>query len=175
MATTRELNEQEQSSQLYAAAPLLQAFIECSDKLQVHAKKMLAVMLDSHADPENRDLAACTLADILFPNMHEGDKKLGIDLADAEVMAKGHVESREALDAMDLEEETFANRLGAAMQAADLTQTALARRVGVGQSAISMMLNRQCRPQKRTVTRVAEALGVSPDALWPGHTTARQG
>jgi len=43
----------------------------------------------------------------------------------------------------------------------------LAEKIGVGQPAISMMLQRQCRPQKRTVMRIAEALGVSAEELWP--------
>jgi hypothetical protein len=31
-----------------------------------------------------------------------------------------------------------------------------------------MMLQRQCRPQRRNVARMAEALEVPPDTLWPG-------
>jgi lambda repressor-like predicted transcriptional regulator len=38
--------------------------------------------------------------------------------------------------------------------------------VGVGQSALSMMLKRQCRPQERTVQRLAEGLGVAAEELW---------
>ena len=29
------------------------------------------------------------------------------------------------------------------------------------------MLNRKCRPQKRTLLKVADALGVRPQELWP--------
>lgn len=49
-----------------------------------------------------------------------------------------------------------------------MTQDQLAEKIGVGQPAISMMLKRQCRPQKRTVQRLAEALGVAAEELWPG-------
>jgi len=49
-----------------------------------------------------------------------------------------------------------------------MTQEALAAKLGVGQPAISNMLNRQCRPQRRTVLRLAQALGISPEELWPG-------
>ena len=49
-----------------------------------------------------------------------------------------------------------------------MTQEQLAAKIGVGQPAISNMLNRQCRPQRRTVKRLATALDVSPEDLWPG-------
>jgi transcriptional regulator with XRE-family HTH domain len=68
---------------------------------------------------------------------------------------------------MDREEATFADRLRAVMQERGVTQEQLAERIGVGQSAIAMMLQRQCRPQRRTVSRMAEALEVPPDRLWP--------
>ena len=68
---------------------------------------------------------------------------------------------------MDHEEATFAERLREVMKKKAVTQEQLADRIGVGQPAISLMLQRACRPQKRTVFRLAEALGVSPDELWP--------
>jgi transcriptional regulator with XRE-family HTH domain len=54
------------------------------------------------------------------------------------------------------------------MQAKKWTQEMLAEKAGVGQPAISNMLNRQCRPQRRTIQKFAAVLGVSPDELWPG-------
>jgi transcriptional regulator with XRE-family HTH domain len=48
-----------------------------------------------------------------------------------------------------------------------MTQAQLADKLGLGQPAISMMLQRNCRPQKRTVVRLADALGVAPEELWP--------
>jgi transcriptional regulator with XRE-family HTH domain len=54
------------------------------------------------------------------------------------------------------------------MESNGLTQAELAAKVGVGQPAISMMLNRSCRPQKKTVRRIATALGVTVEELWPG-------
>jgi lambda repressor-like predicted transcriptional regulator len=53
------------------------------------------------------------------------------------------------------------------MQKCGVTQVQLAETIGVGQSAIAMMLQRECRPQRRTVARMAEALGVTPETLWP--------
>jgi transcriptional regulator with XRE-family HTH domain len=53
------------------------------------------------------------------------------------------------------------------MEAQGLSQAELAAKVGIGQPAVSMMLNRACRPQRKTVLRFAEALGVRPEELWP--------
>ncbi|MGA7500029.1 MAG: helix-turn-helix domain-containing protein, partial [Isosphaeraceae bacterium] len=69
---------------------------------------------------------------------------------------------------MDLEEETFANSLVGHMKAKGISQVELAAAIGVGQPAISMMLSRDCRPQRRTVEKLARALGVPPNDLWPG-------
>ncbi len=57
------------------------------------------------------------------------------------------------------------------MEKRNLTQTALAGLVGLYQSAISVMLSRQCRPRRRTVAKLATALGVAPAGLCPaaGH------
>ncbi|MCZ2343233.1 MAG: helix-turn-helix domain-containing protein [Bacteroidales bacterium] len=166
---TKPFSEQDAIiTMIQGVAPLFQAFLECSNALQQHAKTMFAVFRDPEATDEDRYLAAATLADILYPNTHEGDKLLGLDLATAEQIAKTHhPEARAVLDQMDAEEATFAARLEKAMAARNITQTELARRIGVGQPAIANLLNRECRPQKRTVARLAEALDMAPTELWP--------
>ena len=58
------------------------------------------------------------------------------------------------------------------MEVSEMTQAQLAGVVGIGQPAISMMLKRQCRPQQRTVQRLAEALGVAAEKLWPEDSQA---
>ncbi len=68
---------------------------------------------------------------------------------------------------MDAEEATFAERLSAVMAAKGFSQSRLARASDVGQPAISMLLARSCRPQRRTVERLARALDVAPGDLWP--------
>ena len=93
----------------------------------------------------------------------------GLDLAEAEAIAPSqNLEAREVLSRMDEEEANFAKRLRQLMETEGLTQAQLADAVGIGQPAVSMILNRSCRPQRKTVLRFAEALGVSPDHLWPG-------
>ena len=68
---------------------------------------------------------------------------------------------------MDKEESFFADRMRELMEVKGTTQAELAAKVGIGQPAISMMLNRACRPQRKTVLRFAEALEVPPEELWP--------
>ena len=99
------------------------------------------------------------LAEILFPD-REDDNSPEMDLGGSE-------ESDIVLDDMDRQEESFANTLRALLEEKGMTQVELAEMLGIGQPAISMMLQRQCRPQRRTVARIAEALGVECSALWP--------
>jgi ribosome-binding protein aMBF1 (putative translation factor) len=115
-----------------------------------------------------------TLADALFPNLHEG--KLGMDLQESEGLGAGQSrEMKEVLEAMDAEEATFAERLRGTMEQRGLTQQALAERLGIGQPAVSNLLKRQCRPQRRTVSRLAKVLDVSPCELWPGFPVEQEG
>lgn len=152
---------------LLYSAKVLHAFAECSDEIQAGILEVLEVLIDPETDPDDRQLAIATLADALFPNPHEG--LLGLDLCESEQMgASVSEETRQALDEMDQEEAIFADRLSSLMKSRGISQVKLAEMSGVGQPAISNMLKRQCRPQRRTVQRFADALGVPPEALWPG-------
>ena len=152
--------------ELLQGAKFLHAFLECSDAIQKCIIELLGVVCDQGVDPDDRDMALFTLADCLFPNLHEG--KLGLDLEESEKMGASYAEeTRIAIEELDQEEAVFAERLKQEMDRLQLTQETLAEKVGVGQSAISNILLRQCRPQRKTVLRFAEALEVSPDLLWP--------
>jgi DNA-binding phage protein len=150
---------------LLQAAKFLLAYLECSDEIQAGIRSLLEILNDPNTDEDDRDSTLITLADALFPNPRDG--KLGMDLEESERLeAVSSEESRTALEEMDREEATFATRLRDIMQKEGMTQEELAVKVGIGQSAISNMLNRHCRPQRRTVVRLAQALCVAPDALW---------
>src|SRR5205807_6174384 len=75
---------------------------------------------------------------------------------------------RELRAGLEQAEAAFAATLARLLAERQLTQAQLAERIGVGQSAISMLLKRRCRPQRRTLGKLAEALGVPVDVLWPG-------
>lgn len=148
-------------------AKFLHAYLECSDELQEGIRELVAVLHDPETSEDDRLMTLRTLADTMLPNPHKGE--LGMDLEESEKMgAERYPETRDALAEMDAEEATFAERLAAAMQKSGLTQEQLAAKAGVGQPAISNMLRRTCRPQRRTVVRFAEVLGVAPTDLWPG-------
>jgi lambda repressor-like predicted transcriptional regulator len=77
-------------------------------------------------------------------------------------------EQREMRKRMDHQEEQFVERLSRLLAERQITPAELARRIGVGQSAVSMLLSRKCRPQPRTLGKIADALGVRVEDLWPG-------
>jgi lambda repressor-like predicted transcriptional regulator len=68
---------------------------------------------------------------------------------------------------LEREEELFVANLKRLMSERRLTQAELAERVGLSQPAISMMLARKYRPQRRTVRLLAQVLGVAEGELWP--------
>jgi lambda repressor-like predicted transcriptional regulator len=139
------------------------AYDECDPEIREVVDDMFAICKSDTAGPDQKRRAVHTIIEALFPS-------LAVDLEE-EV---GRVDACPAALAyeqeLDAQEATFAERLKNAMQSLGWTQEKLAERTGVGQPAISNMLNRQCRPQKRTVRRIAEALGVPPEQLWPGIT-----
>lgn len=149
------------------AAKLLRAFLECSDTIQASIREMLDILSDPETDEVDYEMTLFTLAEALFPSRHEG--KLGVDLAESERLdAEQSEEMRAAVRCLDEEEAAFSKLVRQAMKERGMTQTQLAEKLGIGQPAVSNILNRKARPQRRTVQRFAEALGMTPEALWPG-------
>lgn len=146
---------------------LLRAYLACSDEAQKAVREMFRLLEDPLTSEEQRQMALSTIADVLFRNPHKGE--YGVDLAAAEADAAA-VDPwlRSSVKQMDDEEATFAQRLRKLMHERRITQEELAERIGVRQPAISNMLNRDCRPQKKTIMKLATALTVSPAVLWPG-------
>src|SRR5262249_49393951 len=120
---------------------------------------------DSETDSDDRDAALATLAEALFPISHNGE--LGIEIGALRAEADKFPSVKAAFDAADAQQATFATRLDAIMKSKEIGQSDLAKMIGVQQPAISMMLSRDCRPQRRTIEKIAGALGVKPEDLWP--------
>jgi lambda repressor-like predicted transcriptional regulator len=150
-------------------ATYLGTFRECSDEIQAMIVEMASIANDPEATPEEREAAVATIAEALFPDGDDGT--LGIDLEASESLDSEGPE-KSVLDALNAEEATFGERLAALLRDKQVTQVQLAELIGVGQPAISMMLAPRCRPQRRTVEKIAEALGVDPEELWPGFAHA---
>ncbi|MCA9086083.1 MAG: helix-turn-helix transcriptional regulator, partial [Planctomycetaceae bacterium] len=99
------------------------------------------------------------------PQSHNG--ALGADLAELEEEASKDVDVKAVIAELDAEETRFGERVKAALATVGMTQQELANAIGVGQPAVSMLLNRECRPQRRTVEKIANALNVPFAELWP--------
>lgn len=136
-------------------------YMECSPEIRATVDEMLDILNDVDASEEEKERATHVIIEALFPS-------LAVDVCNAYSCVLKSDEAKSVSEDMGREVETFASRLKDAMQEKGITQEWLATQVGVGQPAISMLLNRESRPQKRTVLRIAEAIGIQPDRLWPG-------
>jgi transcriptional regulator with XRE-family HTH domain len=141
---------------------------ECSDAVQQVVIKLLDVIKNPDTTPAERQRTLSTIADALFINPDETDGGYGQDLAASEPNAAAKVPrlARE-VEKMNTHEATFAQRLRELMEAKRISQQELADRVHCSQPAISQMLNRACRPQKKTILKLAEVLNVQARDLWP--------
>jgi lambda repressor-like predicted transcriptional regulator len=147
-------------------AQVFQAYMECTDEIQEVIRDMAAIVNDPEATENERSMACSTIAEALFPSRHAGH--LGIDLEEAEVLdAEDSKEFKEACDSMNEEESCFADRVQAILKTRGMSQAALAEACDIGQSAISNLLSRRSCPQRRTIEKIARALQVSPDEIWP--------
>ena len=156
-----------QTQSFKLASPIVLAFLECDDELRAVALELLGHLSSGELDKHDEQSTCALLAEILFPNA-DSTGRPGLDLIEAEaIAAQEHPDAGPILAEMDREENTFAERLRCHMTAKGITQVELAEKVGIGQPAISMMLNRTCRPQKKTVQKLAAALEVAPTDLWP--------
>ncbi|MBX3405018.1 MAG: helix-turn-helix transcriptional regulator [Phycisphaeraceae bacterium] len=146
-------------------AKMFQAYLESSDDVRAVIDSMAQIYNDPAADPEVRESALDTLIDALFPKCHKGD--LGIDLEEVKAFPADGTGVENVQAQLVNEEATFATQLSSLMEKQGMSQVELAKATGVNQSAISMMLSRTCRPQRRTVEKLAKALGVDAAVLWP--------
>jgi lambda repressor-like predicted transcriptional regulator len=143
------------------------AYDECDPEIREAIDEMCAICANPEAGHDQKRRAMHTIMEALFPS-------LAVDHMEAIDGVRSLPESLAYERELDAQEETFSERLRTAMQKKGWTQERLAERTGVGQPAISNMLNRQSRPQTRTVLRIAEALEVPPEDLWPGISASKQ-
>ncbi len=152
----------------------IRLYMECSDVVQSVVRSMFAVLESPSVTEDDRQRAFATIADALYLNPLEGHGNYGMDLAriERETALKHPEEQRRPqianrLDQLDSQETVFADRLREILDRKNIKQEELAERVGCTQSAISKMLTRNCRPQKKTIFKLADALNVEPTDLWP--------
>lgn len=162
MTEHKSVNTNRLTSEMFAR--VFQAFKECSDEIQLAIADMVEVFNSDDATEDEREAAISTITEALFPSRDEGELGINLEKCASAVVTK---DAKEVLRQMNEEEATFATRLQELLDLNNMTQGDLAKKIDVGQSAISMMLTRDCRPQRRTVEKIAQALKVSVEDLWP--------
>ncbi len=149
-------------------AEVFRAYVEASNEVQAVIREMCLIYNDSESDSDERDAAIATLVEALFPVSHNGE--LGIDVNDLDrVCSEASREFKEAIQVANDEQTFFSDRLAKLIDAKNIDQNTLANLIGVKQPAISMMLTRNCKPQRGTVKKLAAALDVKPEELWPSY------
>lgn len=152
----------------------IRRYMECSDEVQSVVRSMFAVLEHEHTTEVDRQRALATIADALYLNSEAGHGSYGLDLVKSQqqirdlhpdVTRRPIVAHR--LNQMDLQEASFTERLKTILQEKNITQEELAERIGCTQPAISKILSRKSRPQRKTILKMAAALHVEPSELWP--------
>jgi lambda repressor-like predicted transcriptional regulator len=149
-----------------SASAILAAFLGLAEGQQVTIRKRVSVAIDPERTAEQRRKAETAIVAAL--RLSTDARGSARPLSDEERLSAAHRAVRERVDR---EARLFADTLARLLAERQMTQGELARRIGVGQSAISMMLSRQCRPQPRTLGKLADALAVPVEELWPGKLT----
>lgn len=140
------------------------AYQAASPKIKEVIEAMCLIVNDKDATHEERESALDTLNEALFPMSKDGE--YGVALEKIKILPTDEGQDHADAASLNAQEAHFANRVNALMKKRGLTQAVLAERIGVGQPAVSMILNRECRPQRRTVKKIADALGVTPAEIW---------
>ena len=159
-APTFDARPEDFSRNVVAFGTFLNAYRECSKEVQAIVDDMLEIVRDKASTEDECEHAIDVIADALLPGLMHDIREAHETVVDIEC----EIDEGKSLSQ---QEATFAERLVAIMEEKGLTQVDLAARAGVQQPAISMIIKRECRPQQRTIKKLADALGVSPDALWP--------
>ncbi len=141
-------------------ASVLAAYIECSPAIQAVVREMINIINSDDSEPEDLNAAVNTLWEALWPAK-------SADVCTTDECLRESDEMGRIADTLGQEHEAFSARVRGLMREKSLSQEQLARAAGITQPAVSNILNRNCRPQRRTVARFAAALGVEPDELWP--------
>lgn len=155
----------EQLENCQGFARTLPRYLGCSAPIQGVVRDLIQLFNDPAIEAEERQRILRALAVTLFQHQDERPpERQEPSPARPTVPEEGVWRTR-----LQQEEGEFVANLKRLMSARGLTQADLAQRAGLSQPAISMMLARKYRPQRRTVRLLAQVLEVSESELWPGH------
>jgi lambda repressor-like predicted transcriptional regulator len=136
------------------------AYEQCDEQIKAAIADMIGIVDSEDATPDERQRALYTIVEALFPSMTR-------DFLDSCERVRASKSAKTNWNEMGRQEASFAVNLESWMEKKGMTQEQLAKKIGVSQPAIANMLNRNCRPQKKTVARIADALGIDPEDIWP--------
>ena len=138
----------------------------CDDSFRRLILDMIAIVENPRSTANDKARACAAIDEAIEAQYREGAPASSLRSRELSVV-EGDPESNCAGRQTDSQEAAFACALRDLMKRKGVTQRDLAIRVGCTQPAISQMLNRQCRPQRQTILKLAEALDASPRQLWP--------
>ncbi len=141
-------------------AAVLAAYLGCSPEVQAVVREMIEIINSDESEPEDLNAAVNTLCEALWPLKAAEIRATDESLCASEEMTR-------VAESLHAEQEAFSGRVRSLMSERGVSQEQLAKAAGITQPAVSNILNRNCRPQRRTVARFAAALGVHPEELWP--------
>ena len=163
MTRPRDADPDLMTSRMFAQ--VFQAYMECSEELQEVIRDMASIVNDPEATNEEQAMACSTIAEALFPWRCNG--LLGVNLEEEErVVSVHHEEAKKVYLAMDKQEAHFGARVQELMAERDQpgrTGPGLRNRTAGG---LQPPVARQS-PPRRTVEKIATALGVPPTEIWP--------
>jgi DNA-binding XRE family transcriptional regulator len=145
-------------------AELMEAYLSSGKRIQKVVVEMVYDATDPAATVADRERATAAIAAALFGYLRteKNFSKVAPSPRSAPPGTRSFV---------DDESSGFGYRLKELRMQKNVTQEALAKKIGVRQSAISMMESGQCRPRARTIQKLAQALKVTEDQLWPQSPT----
>jgi len=160
------LSQEIPKEQLAFGAAFLRAFMECDGEVQKYVVQLARLAGSPEATDREKTMALYSIAEALRPVMRNGHLGISVDEAD-QIAVEDRPDGAAALARLQNQRKVFSERLAALIERKNVSQTELAKAIGVSQPAISLLLARKCRPQRRTVEKVAEALNVEIRELWP--------
>jgi DNA-binding XRE family transcriptional regulator len=143
-------------------ATLLPRYLGCSKQMQSLVADLVEAFRDSGIGDEERERVLRALWVTLWQGeaTASGGQKPGVShpIMPDESLSRKQLEQ---------EEQALVANLQRLMEERRLTQAQLAERAGLSEPAISMLLARKYRPQRRTMRLLAQVLGVSEKELAP--------
>lgn len=149
-----------------ARLQIMIAMTSFSESVDEQLRGLTQILDDPNAAVEDKASAAETIRETFL--VHCGSEEWGATLSEIGSRTVGrNPEADHIEDHLDSQEDYFCKKIRELMKEKGLTQVDLANRLGKQQAAISQLLSRGCRPQKRTILKFAEVLDVAPTELWP--------